>query len=134
MSSQDPGTEFSEDAKHIFAIVCINNQHFKIHWDNLRADFSIDYIINSISSTIRHLRSSDRVEQLPMAVDFTCAILNQWLVVYYCKKMLQLMTPEALVTQGRSMYRHYFKTYLKRQVHFSLRKMTSTVFKAMQLE
>ena len=50
-------------------------------------------------------------------------VLQQWLVIYLCKRLLQLMTPEALVTNCKMLPIHYKDHYLNHQSHFSLKNV-----------
>ena len=58
------------------------------------------------------------------------AILQQWLVRYLCKRLMQLMTPEALILQRNKIPSSYFKNYLNFHTHFSLHKLVESFHKA----
>lgn len=57
------------------------------------------------------------------------SVLVQWLVSYLCKRLMQLMTPEALIYHNKEIPRTYQRHYLKYQQHFSIRELVE-----MQLE
>ena len=50
-------------------------------------------------------------------------ILQQWLIRYFCKTLMQLMTTEALVFHQKKIPSSYLENYLKHQHHFSLRDL-----------
>ena len=54
------------------------------------------------------------------------ATLIQWLIRYFCKKLMQLMTPEALTIHRMKIASTYIDNYLQYQGHFSLKKLIST--------
>ena len=51
------------------------------------------------------------------------SVLVQWLVRYFCKRLMQLMTPEALVYHNEEIPRSFQKHYLKFQQHFSIEEL-----------
>lgn len=50
-------------------------------------------------------------------------VLQQWLIMYLCKRLMQLMTPEALVTNHKKIPSHYICHYLHCQNHFNLKNL-----------
>ena len=52
------------------------------------------------------------------------ALLEQWLVRYLCKRLTQLMTPEALILRRRKIPSSYLASYLTFHTHFSLKELT----------
>ena len=60
--------------------------------------------------------------------ELVTVILQQWLVVYLCKRLLQLMTPEALVTNHAKIPGHYISHYLNQQSHFSLKDVVVSYY------
>ena len=51
------------------------------------------------------------------------SVLVQWLVRYFCKRLMQLLTPEALVYHNEEIPRSIQKYYLKFQQHFSIEEL-----------
>ena len=45
-------------------------------------------------------------------------IMVQWLVCYLCKRLLQLLTPEALIVHLNQIPKYYVQSYLQLQEHF----------------
>ena len=54
------------------------------------------------------------------------ATLIQWLIRYLCKKLMQIMTPEALTIHRMKIASTYIENYLQHQCHFSLKKLITT--------
>lgn len=53
------------------------------------------------------------------------SLLQQWLVRYFCKKLMQLMTPEAVVLHRNKIPSSYLVNYFIYQKHFSLKELIS---------
>ena len=54
------------------------------------------------------------------------AVLQQWLVRYLCKRLMQLMTSEALILHRNKIPLSYLRNYLNFQTHFSLKKLVES--------
>ena len=57
------------------------------------------------------------------STELVVAVLQQWMISYLCKRLLQLMTPEALVTNHKKIPSHYISHYLNCQSHFNLKDL-----------
>ena len=62
-------------------------------------------------------------EDLSIHSRMVVVVLQQWLVRMSCKRILQLMTPEALVQHRRKMPSSYIMHYLNKQHHFNLKAL-----------
>lgn len=51
------------------------------------------------------------------------ALIQQWLVRYLCKQLMQLMTPEALILHRNKMPSSYLENYINFQTHFSMQNL-----------
>lgn len=51
------------------------------------------------------------------------SILTQWLIRHLCKRVIQLMTSEALCMDHRKIPSSYIQAYLNHQYHFSLKEL-----------
>ena len=78
------------------------------------------------SAAIAVLHSKEDQKITP-ETHFLIKLLQQWLVMYLCKKLMQLMTPEALLTNHKKIPTHYISTYLVHQSHFSLRQLIESL-------
>lgn len=126
------GTEFSGVASKLDAC----DHSTIIEWVTEALD--LVYLEKEAPNTM-NVGSGDDHGETPTASNGACmviALLTQWLVRYMIKKLMQLMTPEALILNRRyaldyiSVYMHvihffrnipisYLETYLNYQTHFS---------------
>ena len=51
------------------------------------------------------------------------ALLEQWLVRYLCKRLMQLMTSEAFILYRNTLPSSYLENYILFQAHFSLKEL-----------
>ena len=61
----------------------------------------------------------------PMSLEgcLMLALLQQWLVRYLCKRLMQLMTSEAFILNRNVLPSSYLENYISFQAHFSLKKL-----------
>ena len=96
----------------------------------------VDYDTCDDNDDIKTLGASDEACMVT-------AVIAQWLVRYMCKKLMQLMTPEAAILKRkyvvcinmlaikllsflRSIPISYLETYLNHQTHFSIKELIKT--------
>ena len=60
------------------------------------------------------------------------SLLLQWLVRYLCRRLLQLLTPEALVVHSNKIPNVYIQSYLRHQEHFSLTNLVEKQFEKLE--
>ncbi len=60
------------------------------------------------------------------------SMLTHWLVRYLCKRVMQLMTSEALCMHHRRIPASFIQSYLNHQHHFSLRELLETQSKKLE--
>ena len=58
------------------------------------------------------------------------ALLKQWLVRHICKRLMQLMTPEAFILRRTIIPFSYMKNYLNFHAHFSLKNLVDKYYQA----
>lgn len=51
------------------------------------------------------------------------SIIQQWLIRYLCKRLLQILTPEGMAVNYRKIPRSYREVYFKHQEHFNLKNL-----------
>ena len=51
------------------------------------------------------------------------AVIVQWLVRYVTKRLMHLLTPEALIVNAQQIPRPFMKAYFEFQKHFSLKNL-----------
>ena len=81
----------------------------------------------TLASAAMALLLSKEDQKITPETHFLIVLLQQWLVMYLCKKLMQLMTPEALLTHHKKIPTHYISTYLVHQSHFNLRQLINSL-------
>lgn len=61
-------------------------------------------------------------------------VFLQWLVRHLCKRLMQLMTTEALTARYRTLPHPYTECYLKDQSHFNLHALIDRQLQVMELD
>ncbi len=125
--------ELKEEAEHIFQVVD-GDKDFK----GIVSHLSTEDIIPIVGEALHALHFSagpqDREPPSEIHID-SCMVITallQWLVGFMSKKMLQLLTPEALIVHCKKIPRPYVKHYLQTQEHFSLRKLVESHLKRLE--
>ncbi len=78
--------------------------------------------------------SKDRRTDLSINACMIISVFLQWLVRHICKRLMQLMTTEALTTRYKALPHHYTESYLKHQSHFNLQALIDKQLQVMQLD
>ena len=91
----------------------------------------------AISEVIKVLHSdigTDEREHLDVSPEgcLVIALVQQWLIRHLCKRLMQLMTPEALIIQRNKIPSSYLMNYLNFQSHFSLRSLVEGYHQAIK--
>ena len=70
------------------------------------------------------IRSIDEVQkEVSPNACLMISVMTQWLIRYLCKRLMQLMTSEALCVHHRRIPTSYIQAYLNHQHHFSLKAL-----------
>ena len=81
-------------------------------------------VISALDTLLRgHTDSTYAAYAVAPATQLIRSLLIQWLVRHFCKRLMQLMTPEALVLHERQIPASYIHNYLTYQKHFSLKDL-----------
>ena len=90
-----------------------------LYADQLR-DLAVADIPHVVDEALTYLKQDEELH-MSANTELVTGLLQQWLVMYLCKRLLQLMTPEALVTNHEKLPNHYISHYFNQQSHFSLK-------------
>ena len=60
------------------------------------------------------------------------SLMVQWLVSYLCKRLMQLLTPEAFIVHLSKIPKYYRESYLQLQEHFSLKNLVEKQHKKLK--
>ena len=111
------------DADCLFNLVLSSNPNFEGAMktevnDTESANAAIQSALDGLQ---RH--HIDFTEELTPVTQLIWSLLVQWLVRHFCKQLIQLMTPEALVMHEEQIPASYIQHYLSYQKHFSLKDL-----------
>ena len=96
---------------------------------------TVDDVLSAIPEALQGLyHSKDRRADLSINACMVISVFLQWLVRHVCKRLMQLMTTEALTTRYKTLPHHYTESYLKHQSHFNLQALINRQIQAMQLD
>ena len=114
------------DAEHLFHLVLRSNPDFKgVMKREMKDPVSARVVILSALDTLQrgHVDSTYAAYAVAPATQLIRSLLVQWLVRHFCKALMQLMTPEALVLHEHQLPASYIYNYLTYQKHFSLKDL-----------
>ncbi len=94
------------------------------------AALAIPEAINVLHKAVAH----DRGEHLDVSPEgcLVIALLQQWLVRFLTKRLMQMMTSEALILHRNKIPFSYLKNYLNFHNHFSLLNLVESYHQAVQ--
>lgn len=114
---QSSAAELLADGAHIEQLVLDNKTTHAGQLKDL-AEVDIPEVVDEAMTFLKQ----DGVElDMTANTEIVTVLVQQWLITYLCKRLLQLMTPEALVTNHKKLPNHYISHYLNQQSHFSLK-------------
>lgn len=125
--------EVEQDAHHLFSIVQCDPV-----FEGLMSSLEHQQAAKAVVETINMLITAQKpVDQMPFNLSpegcLMIYLLRQWLVRYLCKKLMQLMTSEALILNRRKIPFSYLFNYLTCQNHFSLKDLIDRYYNALEI-
>ena len=111
--------ELETDAKSIFEIVC-DSRWFE---GDLLDDFNPEDVEEAVSLLVDNEDPMNSEKFCSVKSCILISILLNWLIRHACKRLMHIMTPEALAVQNRKIPRSYIQCYLQVQSHFSLKDL-----------
>ena len=126
--------EVELDADHLFKIV-LNDPVFQGQMkllDHQRVANAVVETINMLMSTTELVHERPFNNLSPQGCLVMC-VLQQWFVRYFSKKLMQLMTTEALILYRNQIPSTYLVNYLSYQNHFSLKDLVNRCYNALEV-
>ena len=77
----------------------------------------------TVDKAIDALLNEDDKVTVSRTICTVIAFLQQWLIMYLCERLMQLITPETLIANHKKIPRHYINVYLNHQHHFNLKEL-----------
>lgn len=118
--------EVINDAEVIFQMVLLDDILME-EFEKIKngGDFAVRNAVDGGLNVLFNASGSKDNLQSDIYLDycFVIAILAQWLVSYVCKRLMQLMTPEALMKYNQLIPHSYLRHYLKFQHHFGVKEL-----------
>lgn len=110
-------TDFDSDIEYLHEMVESNEELYSVlsELDVSRASVIVVEAIKLLLKQEGEVKEA--IKEAEVQLVHFC--FKNWLVLALCKKLLQVMKPEALVIH-HSLKAHFKKIYLKSQCHFSL--------------
>ena len=118
--------EVEEDAIYIFKMILKNSE-----FERALEGMNHEKVAIVISEALNVLHQQTATEVHPDAL-MVIAVLMQWLVSYLCKKLMQLVPPEAIPVHCGGIPTMYIRNYLRFQEHFSLKKLIDRQLEQLQ--
>ena len=115
-----------QDAEHIFHMIsCSNDSEFQRILDQIDLNNIVSIVDEAFHWLYNGPHPTDTKATMEMYTD-ACVVITfllQWLVMHLSKRLMQLLSPEALVIHNQEIPRHYSKYYMKSQEHFHFQRM-----------
>ena len=116
------------DADQLFSIV----QHI---YGGVVEQLDCQTVVQAVIEAIDTLHTASELNgytEVSNEASLVISLLQQWLVRYFCMKLMQLMTPEALILNRNKIPLFYLVNYLTHQNHFSLKKLIQRCYMALE--
>ena len=114
--------EFSLDSDEVFAIV-LSDSRFQEVRKSLGSHTETGAIRNAMDFLFEVAKTE--AQALTHECIFIMSLFQQWTIRCICKRLMQIMTPEALVLHHKSLPSSYIQNYLQCQYHFNLKNLIS---------
>ena len=119
-------SEICNAAQHIFEMIMHSkDSEFQRILNDLQSHNIISIVDEAFNCLYNGPDPKNTIAEFGIYTD-TCTVISvimQWLVMYFCKRLMQLVTPEALVIHNQEIPRYYSQFYMKFQEHFDFKGM-----------
>ena len=121
--------ELKSDCKHIFDMMSKEPE-----FEGIISQMTLEDIVPLVDEALHVLHHSPGPDDAEPPLDIhtdSCMVISllvQWLVSFLSKRLLQLLTPEALLVHSKEIPNYYLQSYLRFQEHFSLRELIEKQF------
>ena len=119
--------ELTLDAQHVSYLVCSDPE-----FQGLLPTITPQGVVRGVADAMQKLHEAPspqggNVPNVGLSLEgcMMVALGVQWLVRHLCKRLMQLMTPEALTVHRMKMNSSYLVNYLRHHSHFSLKVLIS---------
>ena len=110
-----------DEAKEIFdSLMNERPDKFKKIMDDLKMKTE-DEVVALVNDVFQVL--NDPKEQASAEVCFIISVMGHFLIRYFCRCLMQVLTPEGLALRHKSIPQSFCRHYMDHQEHFSLKKL-----------
>ena len=124
--------ELTLDAQHVSYFVCADPE-----FQGLLQTITPRGVAHAVAEAMQKLNQAPAPQGNDPSVGLSpegcmmVAMAVQWLVRHLCKRLMQLMTPEALTIHRKNISSSYLVNYLRHHSHFSLKVLIKDRLNAM---
>ena len=111
--------ELKADTEHLFEVIKCDKDHKCL--SNLKPYTVVEVVDEALHTLYKTQRWTESISEVYNDACMVISLILHWLVITLCKKLMQLMIPEALATIKNSIPDFYIRYYLEFQEHFSLK-------------
>lgn len=126
--------ELTADAEHTFSVVC-QDPNFKDIIPSLLPK-NVSPLVDEVLHILYHDPTAHKNNPPLMVHTDSCMVISlllQWLSSYMIRRLLQLMTPEALIVNIKQIPVPYREMYLRFQEHFSIKELINNHLEKLEL-
>ena len=133
MSSQYSAVQLQSDADHLFVAI-LRDKEFSQLMSQINHGNALAVVDEALHVLFHgpHPNNTDALIAIYEDACLVICLMVQWLVSYLCKRLLQLLTPEALIVHLNQIPKYYIQSYLQLQEHFSLKNLVEKQHKKLK--
>ena len=123
--------ELQSDADQLFDAILTEDHEFSQAFTHIQHGNALA-VVDEALHVLFHPKEKDSPIEVNVNACLVISLLLQWLVRYLCRRLIQLLTPEALAVHLLKIPIVYVQSYLKLQEHFSLKNLLANQLKMLQ--
>ena len=126
--------ELQSDADQLFDAILTEHHEFSQVLAHIQQGNALAVVDEALHVLFHgpHPKEKDAAIEISVDACLVISLLLQWLVRYLCRRLIQLLTPEALTVHLHKIPMVYVQSYLKLQDHFSLKNLLANQLKKLQ--
>ena len=115
------------DADQLFDAILTKDREFSQAFTHIQHGNALAVVDEALHVLFHGPHPEEKDAPIEICVDacLVISLLLQWLVRYLCRRLIQLLTPEALAVHLRKIPIVYVQSYLKLQEHFNLKNLVA---------
>lgn len=126
--------ELKSDADQLFDSILREDWGFSQVFPKIHHGNALAVVDEALHVLFHGPHPSEKDAPIEIYIDacLVISLLLQWLVRYLCRRLMQLLTPEALAVHLNKVPNVYVQSYLKLQEHFSLKNLMAKQFRSLE--